>query len=76
MKPKIEFSTDGGKAWKHCDELRVDINNCALDEKDKDISLYFNFTDEGVIIDRFLDSHSLDKTYCRTYEEIYYDEMY
>ena len=75
MKTTIEFSTDGGKTWKHCNELRVDVNNCALDENEKDIGLYFNFTDEGLIIDRFLDNHSLDKTYSHTYEEIY-EDMY
>lgn len=75
MKTKIEFSTDGGKTWKHCDELRVSVLDCAVDYDLKDITLDFNFTDEGLIIDRFLDGHSLDKTYSRTYEEIYDEEM-
>ena len=70
MNQSIEFSTDGGLTWRHCNELRVNVDNCALDEDLKDISLYFNFTNEGLIIDRFLDGHSLDKTYSRMYEDI------
>jgi len=71
MKTTIEFSTDGGKTWKHCDELRVCIADCAVDEDDKEVTLDFNLTHEGMIIDRFLCDREIDRTYSNTYEEIY-----
>ena len=71
MKTTIEFSTDGGKTWKHCDELRINVDNCAIDSNAQQVDLDFNFTDEGLIIDRFLDEDELDRTFSNTYDEIY-----
>ncbi|MFC1454135.1 hypothetical protein ACFLQL_03045 [Verrucomicrobiota bacterium] len=70
MKQSIEFSTNGGKTWKQCDELRVNINDCGAALGKEDLNLYFNFTDEGLIIDNFTDD-DLDRTFNNTYEEIY-----
>lgn len=55
----MKISTDGGKTWVDVDQLRVAVGVDRDDELDEDegdeAELHFNFTEEGLIIDTWVD---------------------